>query len=200
MVPEWRMSIWLTGAVAFPVGLFWFAWTAAYPIYVHWIVPSASGVATGYGLLTKFIGCFNFILDVYRTNSASAFAIATISRSALATGFPRFAKQMLHNLSVPWANTLLGCFATLLVPVPICFWLRGPQIRARSSFAVDNVFFPNQGGGDKKQEGAPNDRDVARADMEIGRAVHPNISGRGRDEGRPEMNAMDSDSTVVSSV
>ncbi|KIW92520.1 uncharacterized protein Z519_06367 [Cladophialophora bantiana CBS 173.52] len=200
MAPEWRMSICLTGAVAFPVGLFWFAWTAAYPRYIHWIVPSASGVATGYGLLTIFIGCFNFILDVYRTNSASAFAIATISRSALAAGFPMFAKQMFHNLGVQWANTLLGCIATLLAPVPICFWLWGARIRARSSFAIDNALFPNQGGGDKKQEGEPSDRDVERADMEIERAVHPNIRGRGRDEGRPEMNAMDSDSTVVSSV
>ncbi|KIX94086.1 uncharacterized protein Z520_10112 [Fonsecaea multimorphosa CBS 102226] len=190
MVPEWRMPICITGAVSFAVGLFWFAWTAAYPRHVHWIIPTVSGVATGFGILTIFIGCFNFILDVYGTNSVSAFAIATISRSALAAGFPMFAKQMFHNLGVQWANTLLACFATLLVPIPICFWLWGAQIRARSTFAVDKVLLPNLGGGEESHDDTSENKDIERAGVEMEQAVDPSPGAQGRAEVGLEMNYM----------
>lgn len=67
MVPEWLMPIAMTGAVAFPVGLFWFAWTAAYPNSVHWIVPTLSGLATGYGILMIFMSFFTYLIVVYKT-------------------------------------------------------------------------------------------------------------------------------------
>lgn len=67
MVPEWRMPIAVTGSVAFPIGLFWFAWTAAYPKSVHWIVPTLSGLVTGYGILMIFMSFFSYLVDVYKT-------------------------------------------------------------------------------------------------------------------------------------
>ncbi|KIW29345.1 uncharacterized protein PV07_05164 [Cladophialophora immunda] len=182
MVPEWRMPICITGAVAFTAGLFWFAWTAAYPRQVHWSIPAASGVATGYGLHTIFIG-------------------STISRSALAAGFPMFAKQMFHNLGVGWANTLLACFATLLIPVPICFWLWGAQIRARSTFAVDIALVPDPGRGEaSRDDDTSQEKDVESAGMEMDQATDHSLETPGRDVGCPEMNLLRSDSTIVSSI
>ena len=72
-VPEWRMPIATTGSVAFPVGLFWCAWTAAYPDSVHWSVPTASGLLTGYGILIIFLSFFTYIIDVYKTKSVSLY-------------------------------------------------------------------------------------------------------------------------------
>lgn len=36
---------------------------------------------------------------------------------------------------VQWAGTLLGCVAIVLVPMPVIFYLKGAQIRAKSNFA-----------------------------------------------------------------
>ncbi len=42
---------------------------------------------------------------------------------------------MIEGMGVQWAGTLLGCFAFLLVPLPIVFYLKGAKIRERSTFA-----------------------------------------------------------------
>ena len=69
--------------------------------------------------------------------------------------FPLFTQQMFATLTYHWANTLFGCLALLMSPVPfvrllphftsscpelisdtqILFW-KGPTLRARSKFAV----------------------------------------------------------------
>ncbi|GAM84718.1 hypothetical protein ANO11243_027190 [Dothideomycetidae sp. 11243] len=132
--PEWLMPLCMTGAVAFPVGLFWFGWTGAYPHSVHWIVPTLSGIFTGYGLIMIFSTSFTYLIVVYKQNSAMAFGANTMIRSALAAGFPMFATQLFDNLGVQWANTLLGCLAVVLAPVPVIFYLYGAKIRARSKW------------------------------------------------------------------
>lgn len=53
-----------TGGVLFALGLFWFGWSG-YKESVHWIVPTLSGLFTGFGLLAIFIQCFNYIIDSY---------------------------------------------------------------------------------------------------------------------------------------
>ena len=41
---------------------------------------------------------------------------------------------MFYNLKIQWAGTLLGCLATAMVPIPVCFYLFGKSLRARSKF------------------------------------------------------------------
>jgi len=42
---------------------------------------------------------------------------------------------MYHRLTVKWSNTLFGCLAVLLAPVPIVLFVWGPQVRSRSKYA-----------------------------------------------------------------
>lgn len=42
---------------------------------------------------------------------------------------------MFEGLGIEWAGTLLGCFAALLVPIPVCFILFGRKLREKSKFA-----------------------------------------------------------------
>jgi hypothetical protein len=42
---------------------------------------------------------------------------------------------MFNNLGIQWAATLLGCLATLCVPIPVCFYLFGKKLRQKSKFA-----------------------------------------------------------------
>lgn len=63
-VPEWRLPIVIAGGVAFTGGIFWFGWSG-YRSDVHWIVPAASGILSGFGLLTIFLQLLNYLVDAY---------------------------------------------------------------------------------------------------------------------------------------
>lgn len=63
-VPEWRLPPVILGGALFAVGLFWFGWTG-YNGSIHWIVPTLSGLFTGFGILAIFIQLFNYIIDSY---------------------------------------------------------------------------------------------------------------------------------------
>jgi MFS transporter, DHA1 family, multidrug resistance protein len=63
-VPEWRLPPAIVGGVTFSAGLFWFFWTG-YKASTPWIVPTLSGLFTGFGLLTIFLQCLNYIIDAY---------------------------------------------------------------------------------------------------------------------------------------
>ncbi|KAJ5546097.1 MFS general substrate transporter [Penicillium frequentans] len=114
-VPEWRLPPVIVGGALFAAGLFWFGWTG-FSGTVHWIVPTLSGLFTGFGLLIIFIQLFNYLIDTYLMFAASAIAANTFCRSM-------------------WASTLLGCLAAVLVPIPICFYFFGKRLRMKSKFA-----------------------------------------------------------------
>jgi DHA1 family multidrug resistance protein-like MFS transporter len=63
-IPEWRLPPAIIGGAAFAGGLFWFGW-GGYQSRVHWIVPTVSGLLTGFGLLCIFLQCLNYIIDTY---------------------------------------------------------------------------------------------------------------------------------------
>jgi DHA1 family multidrug resistance protein-like MFS transporter len=63
-IPEWRLPPAIIGGVSFALGLFWFAWSG-YKADVHWIVPTLSGLLTGFGLLSIFLQALNYIIDAY---------------------------------------------------------------------------------------------------------------------------------------
>lgn len=112
----------------------WFGWTG-YTDKIHWIAPTLSGLATGFGLLAIFLQSLNYLVDAYLMFAASAIAANTFLRSLAGAGFPMFSQYMFAALGVNWAGTLLGCVALLLVPIPVCFLIFGERIRRRSAFA-----------------------------------------------------------------
>ncbi|KAL8929385.1 MAG: hypothetical protein Q9172_000558 [Xanthocarpia lactea] len=133
-IPEWRLFPVILGGVSFTAGLFWFAWSG-YQASTHWIVPTLSGILTGFGLLAIFLQSLNYLVDAYLMFAASAIAANTFLRSICGAVFPLFASQMFQGLGVEWAGTLLGFIALILVPIPVIFWKYGARIRARSAFA-----------------------------------------------------------------
>ncbi|KAJ5625527.1 bicyclomycin resistance protein [Penicillium lagena] len=130
-VAEWRLFPPLVGAPVFTIGLFWFGWTGFTPA-IPWIAPAAAGLFIGFGVLCIFLPCFNYLVDAYLPLAASAVAANIILRSAVAAGFPLFAKQMFQNLGVQWASTLLGCLAAIMIPIPFTFRIYGPWLRQKS--------------------------------------------------------------------
>lgn len=145
--------------VSFAIGQFWFAWTG-YKASIHWIAPTLSGLASGFGLMSIFLQCLvrnllgdaklicpkvylpmltvimqNYLIDAYLMFAASAIAANTFLRSLCGAVFPLFATYMIEGMGVQWAGTLLGCVAIALVPLPVWFYLRGDRLREKSNFA-----------------------------------------------------------------
>lgn len=138
-VPEQRLPPMMVGAVLFPIGLFWFAWSGNYP-NVHWIVPTLSGLLTGAGLMTIFLQALNYLVDAYLIVAASAIAANTFLRSFFGAGFPLFATAMFNRLHVSWAGSLLGFLAVAFLPIPFLFYKYGERLRKHSSYAVSRPF------------------------------------------------------------
>ncbi|PYH94452.1 bicyclomycin resistance protein [Aspergillus ellipticus CBS 707.79] len=134
-VPEWRLSSAIVGAPVFVVGIFWFSWTA-FTSSIHWMAPTAAGMLIGFGILCIFLPCFNYLVDAYLPLAASTVAANIMLRSTIAAAFPLVSRQMFHNLGVQWAGTLLGCLATVMIPIPLLFRTYGPRLRARSRLGL----------------------------------------------------------------
>lgn len=133
-IPEWRLPPVIVGGTSFAIGLFWFGWTG-YRADIHWIAPTLSGLLTGFGLMSIFLQCLNYLIDAYLMFAASAIAANTFLRSLAGAGFPLFATQMIKGMGVQYAGTLLGCVAFACIPMPVWFYLRGAKIRQKSHFA-----------------------------------------------------------------
>jgi len=148
-IPEWRLKPVIAGGISFAIGLFWFGWSG-YRRDIHWIVPTLSGLFTGFGLLAIFLQSLNYLVDAYLMFAASAIAANTFLRSLAGAGFPLFSQAMFSSLGVNWAGTLLGCVAVVLVPIPVIFLKYGQKIRAKSNFAPS--FPPVMGNAGRDEE------------------------------------------------
>lgn len=152
-IPEWRLPSVMAGGISFAIGIFWFGWyvlqqtqsnihvkvtniiRSGYNPNVHWIVPTLSGLCSGFGLMSIFLQSLNYLVDAYLMFAASAIAGNTFMRSLAGAGFPLFARQMFQGMGIQWAATLLGCVAVVLAPIPFILYKYGDKIRAKSAYA-----------------------------------------------------------------
>lgn len=138
LVPEERLLPMMIGAVAFPCGLFWVAWTGQYPHKVHWIVPTIGTFFIGFGLMCIFLPSFSYLVECYLPYVPSAVAGNTIVRYFFGAIFPLFARQMFERLKVNWGGSLLGFISVLLLPIPFLFYKYGQLLRDKSRYALKN--------------------------------------------------------------
>ncbi|KAE8341409.1 hypothetical protein BDV24DRAFT_174802 [Aspergillus arachidicola] len=132
--PEEHLPPACLGAICLPVSLFWFGWTGNFAS-VHWIVPIIASMLFSFGGYLIFNGIFCYEAQAYPKYAASVLAGNDFLRSTFGGGFPLFATQMFHNLSVGWACTLLGCLTVLFAPYPFLLYRYGERIRMRSKYA-----------------------------------------------------------------
>ncbi|PHH85968.1 hypothetical protein CDD83_10930 [Cordyceps sp. RAO-2017] len=145
--PEARLPAAIIGAVALPVGLFWFAWTNGRS--VHWLASVAAGAPFGFGMVLVFLGIFNYLIDAYTIFAASVLAANSVLRSLFGAAFPLFTTYMFNNLGIHWAASVPAFLALGCVPFPVLFYRYGPAIRKRCKFASESAAFVR-----RLQEGA----------------------------------------------
>lgn len=133
--PEARLPPAMVGAVAIPVGLFWFAWTNSASI--HWIVCIIGSAPFGFGMVLVFLSIMNYLIDAYTIYAASVLAANSVLRSLFGAAFPLFTTQMYNNLGIHWASSVPAFLALACVPFPFLFYRYGPAIRKRCKFAAE---------------------------------------------------------------
>lgn len=94
--PEARLLGCMIGSIAFPISMFWFAWTS-YPS-IHYMSPIAAGVPFGFGFTLVFLGITVYLIDAYTIFAASVLAANTVLRSLFGAAFPLFTRDMYANL------------------------------------------------------------------------------------------------------
>ena len=122
----------IIGAIALPIGLFWFAWTSDPKI--SWVPQVLATVLIGLGCMVPFWQGISYLIDCYGFYANSAIAINTLIRSLAGAFFPLFTHAMYHKLGVAWATSLLGFLCVAFLPVPILFYVYGSKIRAKSKW------------------------------------------------------------------
>jgi hypothetical protein len=131
--PEFRLWPAIIAAPFLPISLFWLGWTNYASIsYWNGIVAAA---LFGWSLTGIFIAVYQYIIDSYETESASALSSITFMRYMVAGGMVIADMPMYDTLGVHWTLTMLGCLGVVLAPLPLLFWKVGAKVRSKSSFA-----------------------------------------------------------------
>jgi DHA1 family multidrug resistance protein-like MFS transporter len=96
LAPEDRLHKFMLDRVLLPLGLFWIAWTSNPG--VSWVAQVFAELPIGVGIFLVFIQTMAYIIDVYHSNSASAFAAVIYLRNVFGGVFPLFAQAMVYDL------------------------------------------------------------------------------------------------------
>lgn len=132
--PEARLPPGMIGAVALPIGLFWFAWTNGPSI--HWIVSIIASAPFGFGMVLVFLSLMNYLIDAYTVYAASVLAANSVLRSLFGAAFPLFTSQMYAKLGIHWASTVPAFLALAFLPAPLLFYKYGEAIRMKCKYAA----------------------------------------------------------------
>ncbi|EXL48964.1 hypothetical protein FOCG_09525 [Fusarium oxysporum f. sp. radicis-lycopersici 26381] len=135
LLPEDRLLMAMFGGVAFPITMFWLAWSANYNA-VPWIVPTLAGTFLSAALMLVYVAIINYLTDTYAQYAASVIAANTVARSAGSAAAPLFTTQMFTALGVGGGGSLIGGVATLLALIPFVFFWYGARIRRKSKYAL----------------------------------------------------------------
>lgn len=122
-------------AVLFPVGLFWYGWSAEARVF--WLMPDIGAGILAVGTISGYYAIQTYVIDSYQKYAASAVAAITALRSLCGFGFPLFAPTLYDNLGYGWGNSLLAFIAIAIgVPAPWFFWTYGKRLRTMSQYAA----------------------------------------------------------------
>lgn len=133
LAPEIRLLPAVYCAPLLPISLFWLGWTNYAQISV-WSNILAAGLF-GFSLIGIFVSTYQYVIDVYETNSSTALSSITFLRYSVAGGMSVATMPMYKALGVHYVMTLMGGVSVLLVPVPFLLYKYGDKVRAKSGFA-----------------------------------------------------------------
>ncbi|KAI9155457.1 Polyamine transporter 4 [Paramyrothecium foliicola] len=131
--PEHRLYPAIISSFGFPLGLFWFGWTARADI--SWASPAVAIVPFSWANLCVFVSTMQYLSDTYHGSVvASSSSANSFSRYCFAGIFPLFIVQMYNRLTIAWASSFFGFLSIALCPIPWVLFKYGPRLRAKSQY------------------------------------------------------------------
>ncbi|KAI9650700.1 hypothetical protein NHQ30_000722 [Ciborinia camelliae] len=125
--PEIRLVPMAVGGALFPLGLFFYGWTAQY--HVFYVVPMIGTATVGLGYFITNIPLQAYLVDIYHEYAASAVGATVVLRCIFATVIPLGALPLYDKLGLGWGNSVLGFIAVLFIPVPLLLMRFGERLR-----------------------------------------------------------------------
>lgn len=163
--PEARLPMCIIGAIALPIGLFWFAWTNSPSL--PWAASVVAAIPFGFGMVLIFLSIMNYLIDSYTIFAASVLAANGIIRSVFGAAFPLFTKQMYDSLGIHWASSVPAFLAVACIPLPFLFHKYGASIRKKCKYAAQADAFMerirNQAAAKANQQDGEGSADTSRA-------------------------------------
>ncbi|PVH86267.1 MFS general substrate transporter [Cadophora sp. DSE1049] len=128
--PEDRLPLIITipGALAFPMGLFMYGWSAEK--HLHWIVPQIGTAITGFGSILIFISIQTYLIDAFEEYAASVIGANAVLRGTAGALIPLAGLTMYDGLGWGWGNSILGFAALVLAPLPWVLGVYGASVRS----------------------------------------------------------------------
>ncbi|GEQ67883.1 hypothetical protein JCM33374_g1549 [Metschnikowia sp. JCM 33374] len=138
VTPEVHLPLCIFGSILSPIGLFIFAWTATRS--VHWVLPMIGAAIFMCSAFILYQALFNYMGMTFYRFLASVFAGNAFFRSIMGGAFPLFGRALFVNLSterfpVAWGTMILAIIMTIMILIPVFFYLTGEKLRARSKYA-----------------------------------------------------------------
>ncbi|KAL4924814.1 MFS transporter [Aspergillus undulatus] len=129
--PESRLPLELLGAIAGPLGLFFYGWAAAY--HLHWAIVDLGMIIAALGMQSNGMPMQAYVMESYPEHVGSVSAASQFLRSLTAFCFPLFSPRMYEVLGYGWANSTIAFLGLVLgVPAPFVLWAWGERLRARA--------------------------------------------------------------------
>lgn len=134
VAPELRLWPSIVAGPLLPASLFWLGW-GNYSSISIWCSLGACFLY-GAAMIAIYVSSYEYIIDSYGQNSATALSSITFVRYIIAGGMVMAARPMYSGIGVHWTMTLLGCIAVILAPAPLIFLKYGSNLREKSPYAV----------------------------------------------------------------
>lgn len=136
-VPEARLPLVITvpGALAFPVGLFVYGWSAE--ARAHWIVPQIGTAVTGFGSILVFVAVQTYLIDAFEGHAASVVGANAVLRGLAGALIPLGGLGLYEALGWGWGNSLLGFVALAFAPILWILGAHGAKIRGMKSNKIE---------------------------------------------------------------
>lgn len=120
-------------AFLLPISMFIYAWCAY--TRITWAAQAIGVTLFIWATSIIYLCVFTYLADCYGPFASSALAGQSLCRNLAGTAFPLFTTQMFDDLGYRWANTIFGCIAVTMIPIPFILFFYGPNIRMRSKFS-----------------------------------------------------------------
>jgi MFS family permease len=133
--PENRLPLVIAGAIALPLIVALYGWTAQ----LHWPVAvlllSVGG--QGFVCIGALVPMMAYIVDATGLYSASALTAVLITRCLAGTFIPLATAPLADKVGFGWGFTILAGICLVLAPIPILIMRYGAVWRQRSGYTKD---------------------------------------------------------------